>query len=128
MRKIFIALLLAVAGVCATGATEAADSKSIGTTRNQHNPEIKKGGFISGHVIEKKSEENIPFANIFIVETKQGTTSNEAGHFEFKDMRPGKYTLRVSAMGYQTLSKEVTVSKEYATVVHFELVDEALKI
>ena len=128
MRKIFIALLLAVSGVCAAGATEVADSKSNGTTKNQHNPEIKKGGFISGHVIEKKSEENIPFANIFIVETKQGTTSNEAGHFEFKDMRPGKYTLRVSAMGYQTMSKEVTVSKEYATVVHFELVDEALKI
>ena len=91
-------------------------------------PEIKKGGFISGHVIEKGTEEDIPFANIFIVETKQGTTSNEAGHFEFKNMRPGKYTLRVSAMGYQTMSKEITVSKDYAAVVHFELIDESLKI
>ncbi len=93
-----------------------------------NNPEIKKGGFISGHVIEKGSEEDVPFANIFIVETKQGTTSNETGHFEFKNMRPGKYTLRVSAMGYQTQSKMVAVSKDYATVVHFELVDESLKI
>ncbi|MBE6302366.1 MAG: TonB-dependent receptor [Bacteroidales bacterium] len=93
-----------------------------------NNPEIKKGGFISGHVIEKGTEENVPFANIFIVETKQGTTSNETGHFEFKNMRPGKYTLRVSAMGYQTQSKMVAVSKDYATVVHFELVDESLKI
>ena len=93
-----------------------------------NNPEIKKGGFISGHVIEKGTEENVPFANIFIEETKQGTTSNETGHFEFKNMRPGKYTLRVSAMGYQTQSKMVAVSKDYATVVHFELVDESLKI
>ena len=102
---------------------------SVGVAFATNNtPEIKKGGFISGHVIEKGTEENIPFANIFIIETKQGTTSNEAGHFEFKNMRPGKYTLRVSAMGYQTMSKEVTVSKDYAAVVHFELIDESLKI
>ena len=66
MRKIFIALLLAVSGVCAAGATEVADSKSNGTTKNLHNPEIKKGGFISGHVIEKGSEENIAYAAIYV--------------------------------------------------------------
>ena len=93
-----------------------------------NDPKIKKGGYISGHVIEKNSEEDIPFANIFIEETKQGTISNEGGHFEFKDMRPGKYTLRVSAMGYQTQTKEVDVDKDYAAVVHFELVEESFKI
>ena len=93
-----------------------------------NDPKIKKGGYISGHVIEKNSEEDIPFANIFIEETKQGTISNEGGHFEFKDMRPGKYTLRVSAMGYQTQTKEVDVNKDYAAVVHFELVEESFKI
>ena len=121
MKKFIIALIIALLHTAVTTATTPVLES---TTTN----ELKKGGYISGHVIEKKSEENIPFANVFIVETKDGTTSNESGHFEFKQMRPGKYTIRVSAMGYQTQTKEVTVSKEYATVVHFEMIDEALKI
>lgn len=121
MKKLVIALIFALLHTAVTTATTPVPES---TTTNEQ----KKGGYISGHVIEKKSEENIPFANVFIVETKDGTTSNESGHFEFKQMRPGKYTIRVSAMGYQTQTKEVTVSKEYATVVHFEMIDEALKI
>ncbi len=123
MNRLTVALLLAALTTSTIYATAA-----LPTTNNNETTEIKKGCYISGHVIEKKSEENIPFANIYIIETKQGTVSNEAGHFEFKNMAPGEYTLRVSAMGYRTETKKVTVSKEYATVVHFEMSDEALKI
>ena len=125
MKKLIATLMLVTLCTSAIYSIEASHSN---TNPTDVSPEIKKGCLISGHVIEKKSEENIPFANIFIQETKQGTTSNEAGHFEFKDMAPGKYTIRVSAMGYRTETKTVTVSKEYATVVHFEMTDEALKI
>ena len=91
-------------------------------------PDIKKGNCISGHVIEKGTEENIPFAGIYVNELKDGTTTNESGHFELKNVAPGKYTLKVSALGYKTMTKEVTVSREYATVVHFEMEPEALSI
>ena len=89
---------------------------------------IKDGNTISGHVIEKGSEENIPYAAILIVETGEGTSSNENGQFEFKNLRPGNYTLRVSAMGYRTQEKSVTVSKEYTTVIHFKMQEEAMMI
>lgn len=89
---------------------------------------IKEGNMISGHVIEDGSEENIPFASIIILETGEGTSSNEQGQFEFRKLRPGKYTLRVSAMGYTTMTKEITVSKEFTAVVHFRLQQEALII
>lgn len=89
---------------------------------------IKEGNMISGHVIDYDNEDNIPFANILIIETGEGTSSNEQGQFEFRNLRPGKYTLRVSAMGYQTQSKSVTVSKEYTAVVHFKMKEEALVI
>ncbi len=83
---------------------------------------------ISGHVIEDGTEENIPFASIIILETGEGTSSNEQGQFEFRKLRSGKYTLRVSAMGYTTMTKEVTVSKEFTAVVHFKLKQESLII
>ena len=80
-----------------------------------------KGNIISGHVIEDGTEENIAFATVLIIETGEGTVSNEQGRFEFSNLPAGKYNVRVSAVGYRTLTKEITVSREYASIVHFSL-------
>ncbi|KAA5439757.1 carboxypeptidase-like regulatory domain-containing protein, partial [Bacteroides cellulosilyticus] len=85
---------------------------------------IKEGNMISGHVIVKGTEENIPYATILIKENGQGTVSNEEGQFEFRKLPAGKYTLRVSAVGYKTQEKEVTVSKDFTAVVHFPMAEE----
>lgn len=57
---------------------------------------VKEGNVISGHVVEKGTENSLPYATILIVETGQGTVSNEDGEFRFKKVPAGKYTLRVS--------------------------------
>ena len=44
-------------------------------TASANNP-IREGYTISGHVIEKDSEEDIPYATILIVGTDNGTVSN----------------------------------------------------
>ena len=80
---------------------------------------------ISGHVIVKGTEENIPYATILIKESGQGTVSNEEGQFEFRKLPVGKYTLRVSAVGYKTQEKEVTVSKDFTAVIHFQMQEES---
>lgn len=82
---------------------------------------IKEGNMIKGHVIVDATEENIPFATIYIEETGDGTMSNEEGQFEFRNLPAGKYNLRVSAVGFTTVTKEVMVSKEFTSVVHFKL-------
>ena len=61
MKQIILALMLAVAGI---GVAVAA------------NP-IREGNMISGHVLVKGSEENIPYATVLIVGSGQGTVSNE---------------------------------------------------
>ena len=92
------------------------------------NAPIKEGYTISGHVIEKDTEENIPYATILVIETAKGTVSNEAGQFKITNLSEGKYTLRVSAMGYKTLEKAITVGKEYMAVVHFALEEESYMV
>lgn len=87
---------------------------------------IREGNMISGHVIVKGSEENIPYASILIVGTSTGTVSNDAGEFEFKKLKPGKYKLRVQALGYKSMEKTVEVNPEFTSVVHFPLVEEAI--
>ena len=92
------------------------------------NTPIKEGYTISGHVIEKDTEEDIPYATILVIETAKGTVSNEAGQFKITNLSEGKYTLRVSAMGYKTLEKAITVGKEYMAVVHFALEEESYMV
>lgn len=89
---------------------------------------IREGNKISGHVIDNATEENVPYASILIVETGEGTMSNEHGQFVFSRLTPGKYTLRVSAVGYHESNKEVIVSKDYTAVIHFKLKQENIAI
>lgn len=86
---------------------------------------IKEGNMISGHVIEKGTEVNIPYATILIVGTDMGTVSNEEGQFQFRNLKEGKYTLRVSAVGYKTQTKEVLVNKNFTAVLHFQMEEES---
>lgn len=88
---------------------------------------VKEGNMIDGHVIEKGTEENIPYATIQIEGRQGGTVSNEEGQFQFKGLPAGKYTLTVQAMGYRTQSKTVTVSPEFTAVVHFQMIEEAFQ-
>ena len=53
------------------------------------NEHVKEGYMISGHVIEKATEENIPYATVLIVGTDRGTMSNEAGQFHLARRRVG---------------------------------------
>ncbi|MBR2638925.1 MAG: TonB-dependent receptor [Bacteroidaceae bacterium] len=92
------------------------------------NSSFGEGNMISGHVITADTEDDIPYASILILETGNGTNSNEHGQFEFRKLAPGKYTLRVSAVGYVTQTKEVTVSKDFVAVIHFKMQEEALMI
>ena len=85
---------------------------------------IKEGNMISGHVIVKGTEENIPYATVLIIGSGQGTVSNEEGQFEFRKLPVGKYKLRVSAVGYKTQEKEVTVSRDFTAVIHFPMEEE----
>lgn len=86
---------------------------------------IKEGNMISGHVIERGTENDIPYAAILIVDNGQGTVTNEQGEFSFRHLPAGNYRLRVSALGYKTQEKVVTVSKDFTAVVHFQMVEES---
>ena len=87
---------------------------------------VKEGHMISGHVIEKGTETNIPYATVLIVGTGQGTVTNEEGQFSLTGLPEGTYRLRVSSVGYNTQEKEVAVHKDFTAVVHFQMEEESL--
>lgn len=87
---------------------------------------VKEGNAIAGHVIEKGTENSLPYAAVLIVETGQGTVTNEDGKFKFKNIPAGKYTLKVQLLGYETQQKKVTVSNEFTVDVHFLMSDASI--
>lgn len=82
------------------------------------------GHVISGHVIEKKTAESIPYATILLVGTDMGTTTSNDGEFTLSGLAAGKYTLRISAVGYKTIFKTVELNGPKVHL-HFHMENES---
>ncbi len=65
---------------------------------------------LSGKIITK-DKENVEFATVKLKNTEYGCTSNEQGMY-FLHAPAGKYTLVVSAVGYETVEKDVNLTGE----------------
>ncbi|KAA3616352.1 MAG: TonB-dependent receptor [Calditrichaeota bacterium] len=79
-------------------------------------------GKISGVVIDKKSGQVLPGANVIVAGTSMGAATNVDGHFLIINLAPGTYTLRVSMIGYRTANiTEIRVFTDRSVKVTAEL-------
>ncbi len=76
---------------------------------------------IFGHVIDKRTNEHLPYINIVIKGTTIGTATDHSGHFFLKDIPTGEITLEVTSLGYSTLTKKIQISKNQSIEVNFEI-------
>jgi len=63
-------------------------------------PSHAQTGTITGHVMDAISKEPLPAANIQLVSTNVGASSDVDGHFEIRSVPVGSYQMRVSLVGY----------------------------
>lgn len=80
---------------------------------------------IKGRITDQ-SGEPLSFATVYVKGTTNGTSANEEGFYTL-DVQPGSYTVTAQLMGYQSVSKNVTVANETLTL-HFKLPDQSLQI
>lgn len=81
-----------------------------------------KIGIIKGTVIDKISKESLTGANVLIVGTTVGSSTNLDGEFEIVNVTVGTNTLRFSFIGYETIIKtDVVVRPGRITFVNVEL-------
>ncbi|HMN33595.1 MAG TPA: TonB-dependent receptor [Chitinophagaceae bacterium] len=66
---------------------------------------------ISGYVKDISSGENLPGANIGILELKKGTNANNYGFFSLS-IPEGKYTLKASYIGFDQHIQEIDINKD----------------
>ncbi len=68
-------------------------------------------GRITGRVQDKSSKENVEYATISVLKAADssmanGNVTDSRGHFEVKNLKYGKYIVRVSFIGYEDLYSE----------------------
>ncbi|MFA6107442.1 MAG: TonB-dependent receptor [Candidatus Latescibacterota bacterium] len=66
---------------------------------------------LSGFVRDARTRESLPFASIWLQDTRWGTITNESGFYAIPDVPPGTYTLSVSNVGYRTTAETITVGE-----------------
>jgi hypothetical protein len=86
-------------------------------------------GKIAGTVKDAKSGEVLVGANIGLVDTKLGTTSDSKGRFFILNVPPGTYSLKITYIGYTTyLLEEVRVSADLTTSLEAKLSSTDIKV
>ncbi len=66
----------------------------------------KPAATIKGRIYNAKNNEPVEFATVVIQNTVNGTNSDLEGNFLLKDVAPGFYQLKVSAIGFKTYISE----------------------
>ncbi|MEJ5305310.1 MAG: TonB-dependent receptor [Ignavibacteria bacterium] len=88
-----------------------------------------QNGEIKGRVVEANNNLPIPFANVLIVGTNLGASTDLNGNFLIKNVPVGIYQLRASVIGYTPQVKnDIMVKPNRITEVNFELVSQAIEI
>lgn len=70
-----------------------------------------QNGSLTGVIIDENSKETIIGANVLLVGTDFGTSTDFDGFYAINNVPPGKYTVRISYIGYENMTiNEVEIS------------------
>jgi len=87
-----------------------------------------QGGNLSGFITDQETGEALIGANVFIVETGNGMSTDKNGYYVLQKISPGNYILMVSYIGYATLQKEIIFGANESIKMNLELGIEAVEI
>ncbi|HLO43737.1 MAG TPA: TonB-dependent receptor [Leadbetterella sp.] len=64
----------------------------------------QKSGSITGKILDKNTQEALPFVSLQVVGTQKGGTSDENGNFRISDIPTGTYNILFTYVGYQNFT------------------------
>ncbi len=69
----------------------------------------------------------VEFVNVFVVEAEKGAVTNRDGKYSILGLKAGKYTVKVSYVGYQSVSKSISLGQGEELVLNIEINPAAYK-
>lgn len=94
--------------------------------REKINSSVAETGTITGTVKDARTQTGIPGANLLIIGLNIGTAADAEGYYIIKKVPPGKYEVRISAIGYGQIFQTVVVMAGKITEANFVLDEEAV--
>lgn len=94
----------------------------------EHSELKKSDANIIGHVLDKNSEEHLPYITIALKGTTIGTVTDATGHYFLKNLPEGNFVMEVSSVGYKTIIRSVTLKKGKTLEENFELEEDAIAL
>ncbi len=86
-------------------------------------------GKLTGKVTDKETGEPLPFVNITIVGTNIGAATDINGNYVILNIPPGKYTVKVQYIGYQTIiAEDVRIAVDLTTRQDFQMTPSTVKL
>ncbi len=83
---------------------------------------------ITGHVIDAENGEHMPGCLVKILSTGLATVTDASGHYVFRDLKPGSYTLEVSSIGYVTARLDARAEAGRTVELNFEIRPDAFML
>jgi len=80
---------------------------------------------LSGYVHDKSNGELLIGVTVYCTELKTGTITNTYGFYSLS-LRPGKYTIRYSYVGFNTLEKEISIDKNLTMDINLSMLESVL--
>lgn len=89
----------------------------------------QNSGKLSGYVRDAQTKEPLPGVNVVIKDTKLGASTDSKGYYFILNVSPGKYEVKASMIGYQTMTQqEVIVNVDKTTRLDFMLNESAVSV
>jgi len=88
-------------------------------TKAETNPNEASLATINGYIKDSKTGEELIGANIFVQEIKTGSVTNFYGFYSIS-LKPGKYNIRISYVGYNTVEKEILLNRSMQLNIELE--------
>ncbi len=82
---------------------------------------VAQDASLEGLVVSSTDGESLPGVHISIPELNTGTITNTEGRFRFRSLPPGEHILRVSMVGFQTLTQTIRLESEEVLNLRLEL-------
>ena len=81
---------------------------------------------IFGHVLDKTTQEHLPYVTFQIKGTSIGTVTDETGHYFLKHLPVGDHIVEVKMMGYNTVEKRITTKASETIELNFDLEESSI--
>lgn len=95
---------------------------------NDTDQKPKTDANLNGHVIDKNTQEHVPFVTVILKGTTIGTATDETGHYFLKNLPEGTFTIRVKGVGYRSTEKEITLKKGETHELNFEVEEDNIQL